>query len=133
MSVESVIYTALTANTSLAAIVSTRVYPVVAPRAAAMPLITYERAGTDEIPIMSGVDGSLTVRLSIDCWGTTYSGARAVADAVTNVLNGYASTATSPVVVMVRREGERDVVEPPEAAEDKPLFRVSQDWAIEHA
>ncbi len=75
MSVESVIYSALTANTNVSAIVSTRVYPMVAPR----------------------------------------------------------SAASDPVVIMIRREGERDIVEPLEAAEDKPLFRVSQDWAIEHA
>jgi hypothetical protein len=133
MSVESVIYSALTANTNVSAIVSTRVYPMVAPRSAAMPLLTYERASTDEIGIMSGVDGALTVHLSVDCWGTTYLGARSAADAVEGVLNGYSNTASDPVVIMVRREGERDIVEPPEAAEDKPLFRVSQDWAIEHA
>lgn len=85
MTIGETIYSTLTTDTAVAAIVSKRVYPVVIPQKGALPAITYQRvSGRRENGFQAG---ELTaVRVQVDCWADGYSEVRGLADAARDAL-----------------------------------------------
>jgi hypothetical protein len=84
MSAETDLYSALTADSGVAALVSTRIYPNRVPLATTYPAIGYSM-------ISSGLIASELCqesRIQIDMFDSTYSGCKAVRDAVLSVVNG---------------------------------------------
>jgi hypothetical protein len=88
MSLETGLYTAITSDGTVAALVSTRVYPEFMPQGVTYPAITYQRVSTVRTQLLSGIDNFTQVRVVVDCWDSSYSGAKALADAVKNALDG---------------------------------------------
>ena len=88
MAIETEVVARLKTYTGTAALVGTRVYPVVLPTDVA-PAITYRRlSGTPELTL----DGSIavtSVQLEISAWGGTYDQARTLADAIFAALDGW--------------------------------------------
>ena len=84
MSAETDLYSALTAAGGVTALVSTRIYPNRVPLGTTYPAIGYSM-------ITSGLIGSNNCqqsRIQIDMFDKTYSGTKAVRDAVLAVVNG---------------------------------------------
>ena len=88
MSLETGLYTALTADSTLSALVGTRIYPEVMPQGVTYPAVSYQRVSTVRTNLLSGVDDFTEVRIAIDCWDDSYSGVKAVADAVKGAIDG---------------------------------------------
>lgn len=83
MSSETDLYAALTGNAGVTALVSTRIYPNRVPLGTVYPAIGYSM-------ITSGLIGSNNCqesRIQIDFFDSTYSGCKAVRDAVLTVIN----------------------------------------------
>lgn len=78
MAVESTFYSAVTGNGAIAALVSDRVYPAVAPPSRTYPLIVYSTISG--VPDAS--DGCELVRIQADIYASTYSSVKAIRDAV---------------------------------------------------
>ena len=87
--IEQALQVYLKADTNVAALVSTRVYPGLAPQNAALPYITYERISTQRMMTHDGQNGLIGPRIQIDCWASAYSGAKTLADKVRLAINGY--------------------------------------------
>jgi len=68
-----------------------RIYPVIAPESAALPLIEYSIVTDEPESTLSGVGDLHRQRIQISCHAMTYDGAQALADAVHDALegNGY--------------------------------------------
>ena len=84
MSAESDLYSALTANAGVTALVSTRIYPNRVPLGTVYPAIGYSM-------ITSGLVGSSNCqesRIQVDMFSETYSNCKSVRDAVLAVVNG---------------------------------------------
>jgi hypothetical protein len=79
---------------------------------------------------MDGPTGLVASRVQIDCLGTSYGSAKAVARAVEARLSGYSGTASGIVFQGCFLIGERDDFEDAETP-DK-LFRTSLDFNIWH-
>lgn len=118
MSVESKLKTLLGANVTVAGLVSDRIYPMVLPQNPTLPAITYTRIVGLPVYSIYGYSGLNNAHVQVDCWASTYSGAKALAAAVTAAI----SSATTFKGVMV---GDRDMFE-----DDVLLYRVSMDWSL---
>ena len=88
MSIESSLFTALTGNAALTALIGTRLYPDAMPQGAVLPCIVYQRIST---PRTQGFGSSQPVivsrpRLQFSCWALTASAALAVCAALRTAL-----------------------------------------------
>jgi hypothetical protein len=91
------LFTRLTQDATVSALVAARVYPLVLPDAGAFPAITYQQIGGSSAATLN-TSGMQRARLQIDCWsaplpqGGTYRQAAALRDAVIGALNGWQGT-----------------------------------------
>lgn len=91
MSVETDLYSTLAAAAGVTALVSTRIYPGVAPENAALPYIVYSLTNTERLSTLLGSGDDARYQMQIDCVANTYTSGKAVAAAVVAALqgNGY--------------------------------------------
>jgi hypothetical protein len=87
MTIGETIYSTLTTDIDVAAIVVKRVYPVVLPKKT-LPAITYQRVSGSRENDLSSAGGLVTVRVQVDCWAEGYSSVRALASAASAALCG---------------------------------------------
>ena len=123
--------TFLQLDTTLTALVSTRMYPSRIPAGSTpspqtMPCMTFQLV--DE-PVGTTHDGRTThkARVQVDAWGSSYKSAHAVADAVHGALHGWRGSWSPYTVGNVLRKRKADLPEP-----DAGLERVSQDFVISY-
>lgn len=105
---EAVLRNALITTTAVSSLVGSRVYPILAPASAAMPFITYRRAGIKRQQTLGGPMGVPQVTVEIDVYATTYEAARDVADRCRVVLDGYGGSLDNVEVKHVSLENEQD-------------------------
>ena len=87
MSLETGLYTVLTGDAGVSALVGTRIYPEIMPQGVTYPAISYQRVSTVRTAMLSGVDDFTQVRIVVDCWDDSYSGVKALAAAVKSALD----------------------------------------------
>lgn len=91
MSIEAGIYSLLTADATLSALVGTRIYPVFIPESAETPCLSYQL-------VSSSVDLNLdrTVvrekRIQFDAFAPTYAVVKQIQTALADILEGYSGT-----------------------------------------
>lgn len=95
---ESKIFSLLTTNTAVKAIVADRVYPVELKPGCRLPAISYQRISGNYDADLEGNSGLEQPRIQIDCWGLGYVQAKDLAKAVraamasaTIAANGFTS------------------------------------------
>lgn len=118
MSAGARIYTRLTTHSGTAALVGTRVYPVIAPQNAQYPCIVYQRiSGTEQM----GTTQIREARYQLSCWGETFASAQAVATQVRVALEEWSiyGGGGGVFVRMARIVNEGDDYEP-----DERIFRT---------
>lgn len=117
MNVGNEIYTALSADSTVAALVATRIYPVLLPLSVVMPAICYQTIATTP---QNGFDGNHSldqVRAQVDSWSTTLTEAQALAAAV------RAAMAVAPLYGLPLMSFE-------DYDSETQLYRVVQDFSI---
>jgi hypothetical protein len=129
MLVEEALYSLLTADAEVSAIVGTRVFPGVAPQDVAAPYVLYRKTGRDRRFLPCGTDGTMVTSFQIDCYAATYLQSVQLAQAVTDRLEPYRGATGSPAITLVHwfldREFDLSDIEP-------GLFRQSCDWRVWH-
>ena len=116
------------ADSAVENLVGTRMYPTIAPQSAALPYITYQVISAFRQPTMLAPDNLPEKRIQIDAWGSTFSQAHAVAEAIRQAIDGFSGTmGSSPgtEVQGVFADTERTMYEP-----EPELHRVSRDYRI---
>ena len=128
---EQVCRAALVANAAVAALVATRVYPVLAPATAAIPFVTYRRSGVQRQHALSGPIGTPTVLLTLDMYAETYEAVRDLADKCRICLDGYGTSETdSTVVKNVSLDNESDGFVQLAGGDTPPVYSVSQTYSV---
>jgi len=98
MSVITDLYSVLNTDAGVMALVGTgsspqqsRIYPMIAPESAALPLIEYSTVSEIPISTIAGVDDMDRHRIQMSCHAATFDDAETLADAVFAALegNGY--------------------------------------------
>lgn len=127
--VEKAIHDLLTAATAVAALVSSRVYPLRAPDGVAAPFIVYQRISGVRWRTLSGACGIAQPRIQIDVYAATYAGAKALASAVRVALDGYRGIVAGVRIGGITLETDQDLLEDDI---DPVLHRVTMDFMVTH-
>jgi hypothetical protein len=125
--IESELRTYLLAQSGIAALIGTRVYPMKLPQSPTLPAITYQRVSGSRVQSLTGPSGMAHPRIQVDCWAASYDGAKALAAEVQDDLDGYRGTMGTTRVGGVIVYGDRDWYEP-----DVDIYRVTIDITIWH-
>lgn len=86
--IEQTLYTVLSTNVAVAALVSTRIYPLLMPQNTAMPCVVYQRISSVPVTSINGDSGLDSVRIQVSCWAGTFAGAKGLASAVRSAVDG---------------------------------------------
>ena len=127
---ETGVYSYLISKTSITSLVSTRIYPLIAPEGSAWPFIIYQRIGSSHEHNMSGSSGLVTATVQIDAYAEAYSSAKSIGAAIRNVLDGYRGLMGSTFVSRCHLGDERDLLDVTDLADEFGGFRWSGDFAI---
>lgn len=127
---ETVLRTALLGNSPLAAFIGTRVFPLLAPATASLPLVTWRRVGIARNQSLGAPIGVPTVSLEYTIYGVTYEQARQIADQMRRVLDGFAGVSDNTVVSNVSLENELDDFVTLEGADLPPVYSVTQTYDV---
>jgi hypothetical protein len=109
--IETVLYSILTADVGVSSLIATRLYPLIIPQGVNMPAMTYQKISGQWQIQMSGPHNMSRERFQFNCWAKTYSETRALAEAVRDLLNGYDSTVDTVKIHVATLDNEFDVVE----------------------
>lgn len=116
MSIGTLLYGRLAGDSGVAALVGTRVYPMMLPQTPTLPALSYQRVSSTE---QNGTTTLRTTRYQVDCWAESYSVGQSLASAVKTAMEEWTS---GPSVMMTEVINEIDDYEP-----DSGLYRVSID------
>ena len=108
--VEQIIYSVLTSDADVAALVGDRVYPVVRPGDTAVPAIAYQLIDNVRHHGCGGASGWAESRWQLNCWAATFDGAIALAEAAIKALDGWSGARVDHIFVV--DEGDLPAVEP---------------------
>lgn len=127
---EAVLRSALVGNTSVTAMVGTRIYPLLAPKTAALPFITWRRSGVSREHTLAGPMGVPNVSVEMQSFAATYEDVREVADRVRLVLDGYGGTVNNVEVKHVSLEQESDDFVQLAGGDLPPAYQVTQTFNV---
>ena len=126
MSIDSALYTRLSGFAGLAALVSTRNYPLIAPQNGTYPLVTYQQISGTRDYVMGNQSGLVMARFQLDSWAQDVpASARAVANQVRLALSNYHGTSDSVVIDYIELMNETVMGQP-----DEEFWRISQDYMV---
>ena len=98
MNVGQIIYGRLSAVAGVTALVSTRIYPDMAPQNAVFPYIVFQKLNTSPTDTKEGVSPLDKLLVQVDCYSNNYDNAHSLAAAVRTALDRYAGTINGHVV-----------------------------------
>ena len=102
----------LLADAGVAAIVGTRIFPVVIRQTVAFPSVTYRRLpGGERTYSLSGRAGMTTVSVALYAWALDYATARNLADQVRDALDAYTSNTSTNIQVATVTDGADEWVD----------------------
>ena len=127
---EAVLRTALVGNTSVTSMVGTRIYPLLAPKTAALPFITWRRSGISREHTLAGPMGVPNVSVEVQSFAATYEDVRQLADRVRLVLDGYGGTVNNVEVKHVSLEQESDDFVQLAGGDLPPVYQVTQTFNV---
>lgn len=122
---EQALYSILSADGTVSGLVGTRIYPNVIPQDVSLPAIAYQRISAMRVFSHGGPSCLARPRFQITCLATSYSSAKAVANAVRGALNGYVGTAATVEIQASFIQNEFDTF-----TDDDDLHTVRQDYYI---
>lgn len=131
----SILYTKLSGAFAVSALVSTRIYPGVAPQAnpgtLSEPFIVFFRV--DGMPInvaYPASTGDMQSRWQIECVAPTHADAWAVAAAIASTLEGWRDQTLTPKLQSTLLLSQRDAYASPTDGGDEGEHRVILDYSI---
>lgn len=133
---ESVLRAALIANEAFLGLVGTNVFPVIAPEKDAhgsrvlLPFVTWRRVGVRRQQTLAAPSGMPVTSVEFSIFGATYEQARAVADVMRGVLDGYGGSANNTDVKQTSLEQESDDFVTLAGSELPPAYQISQQYDV---
>ncbi|TXH19320.1 MAG: DUF3168 domain-containing protein [Hyphomicrobiaceae bacterium] len=126
--ISEALYSKLSTDSGISAIVSTRVYPVRLPQNPVFPCVSFQVITEPRTYTMEGKDAP-NVIFQIDCWAKTHVGAHQLAEAVSASLSGFRGTmgtgGSARYVSSCLQRNATDLFEP-----EVNDYRVSLDFSV---
>lgn len=134
MSIESALFTHLTEDAGVSALVGLRVYPQRRPqKGGSLPCIVYTRTGGEHVHHLLGVSGLCRADFDLDCQAETYIEAKALSEAVRNAMDGVRNRTVGGVNIRsMTLQGDSDTDYGPENSSDENVVSVSTEYQIWH-
>ena len=124
----------LSAESTITAICSTRVYIGKAPQTAAFPHIIITQMGSAENVSLDGASGALRfLTFDIDCKAKTSVQAESLGNAVRTYLDDFSGTAGTYTIGAVIMNDESDDYEPPQDGSDVGVHVVTLDLDVQYS
>lgn len=101
----------LRATSGVTELVAQRISPGRRPQASALPAITLTTISGAPVYSDDGESGLFSASIEINCWGETYSSAKAVARAVKAALSAFAGEVSGVTFQNILLDAERDFSE----------------------
>ena len=130
--IEEALYSRLTNDAGVFALVGLRVYPQVIPQDAAYPAIAYERLTGEHIRSLTGSSQAANPRYELTCWGATRNSAKSVSEAVRGCLDGYVGTVGGVKIMKCILEDDSDNLEQTAGADRQTRYGVTMVFNIWH-
>lgn len=126
--IETALYTKLSTTAGITAITA-RIYAGYAAQGAALPYIVFNKVGKANEIYMGSLPAAIaTSRIQIDCWASTFEGAKALADKVRLALDSWSTTGVNACYLV--DDGD-DIEESPEYGAVRS-YCARQDYEICH-
>lgn len=124
----------LSAQASITAICSTRIYMTKAPQKATFPHVIITQMGSEENTSIDGGSGQLRfLTFDIDCKARTAVAAESLGNAVRTFLDDYSGAAGSYTIGAVLLNDEADDYEPPQDGSDQGVYTVTLDLDVQYS
>lgn len=138
MSIQAAFYHHLSNDTTVAGLVSARIYVDVAPSSVAgLNHITFQLISGTHEHHMTAAAGLTRKRVQVDVWATNSVSRDGISEAVREALDGYrgdmGATGSTVDVRMCHLVNETDGYESPVMGTEFGLFRRTMDWEIWHS
>ncbi len=101
---EENLFTLVTGNVGVAAVISTRMYPEALPQKPTLPAVRYSLVSAIPVNTHDKAGGLVQATVQLDACATTYAAARSLANTVKTAIDGYFSR--SGMIRSVLRENE---------------------------
>lgn len=92
--IETDLIARIRSDTAIAALIGSRIYPLVAPEGATKPNITYQLLSSERDRHLLGPSGLVHSTYQFDCWANTMDAARPLAEFLRLRLDNYAAITT---------------------------------------
>jgi len=130
MTVEERLYSILTGDPGVAALIGTRLYPDAAPQGAALPYAQYDQAGREQAMTHDGPVDLNSYLMGISMFAASKAGAKSLARAVRAALNGSRSSAGGLRLLGVLDESEDGDSDQPLDGGEQGRFSCSATYRI---
>jgi hypothetical protein len=120
---KAALYSFLSTQVAITAVVGTRMYPVLAPASAGLPFVTYQRLDEQEEGWLLGRSGLSRATYQLDVWGATPAQAEAVVLALKSTLDRYRGLMGSVPVRQCTLVSILDGLEDPLEGQTQGLWR----------
>lgn len=108
MTIEAGIYAHLIGNAGVAALVATRIYPLLVPQDAELPAMAYQRISGPRDHAHDGPSGLAMARMQLTFVAASYDGAKTLSEAVRAAMDGFSGTMGEVTVDACLLENESD-------------------------
>jgi hypothetical protein len=109
--IEKALFTHVTSDTVIAALIGTRFFPNQIPQKESLPAATYQQGKGDREHDMEGAVGMVNSEYTVICYGESYSAAKELAEAVRKRLDGYSGIVGGVTIDVIMLTDELDVPE----------------------
>lgn len=134
MTIETALYSHLSTQAGITALVSNRIYATVPPSSPTYPFITFQIFSNAPEHHMGGAAGLTVVKLQIDAWAFLVQEQQDISEAIRNELDGFRG-AMGTELLAIRNcflETRNTFEEPDKQGKNLPVHRASLDFSIWH-
>lgn len=128
--IEQALYSLLSNDGGVSALVSTRIYPNILEQGTVMPAMTYEQTDGTRDEVMTAPTGFVDSSFQITYWSGLYSEVRAVAAAVEALLDGYSGTVFGVEIEAIHLVDEADIPIMPAGKDVIKRYGKRQDFTV---
>ena len=108
MAVEEALWSVVTGDDAVKALIGARLFPLVIPEDATLPAAAYQRISGPRMLAHDGPTGLAMGRFQFTATATTYAAAKGVIGAIRECLDGYQGTVDGEEIEVAAVEGEYD-------------------------
>lgn len=112
MILEESLFSFLSSDTAVGAMVEDRIYGLIQPQKGLQPCIVYSRIATDRTRTLCATDSKVRATLLVDCYDKTYLGAKRLAEVVRHTLIDFSGDMAGTHVSTVSLDTEVDLDDP---------------------